>query len=253
MSGPPLNGLQAGRPCAAWWGKLPSQGDFVGRRLPHALTARWDEWLRNGMDQLRSDASDTWSTRFVQSPLWFFLCPASIMGQPLVGVMGPSADRIGRLFPLAIMATTEDAADMPATDEDLARFLGGARQALIDARRLPLSAQQLDERLLGLHWPFRTAGKPVHGLPGPDAPGGLPLFGGLLPAPDGGMPMEGAPMGGPAGHGAGLPRMDWRSCMRPGSSASVWWISPTPQHAHDEVVQHEVLHRRLFTRLFKGA
>ena len=30
---------------------------------------------------------------------------------------------------------------------------------------------------------------------------------------------------------ARLPRMDWRACMRPGSTTSVWWISATPRHA----------------------
>lgn len=234
MSGPPLNPLTGTRPCAAWWGKLPSQGDFVGRRLPHTVTTRWDEWLRNGMDQLRSDAGEDWATRFVQSPLWFFLCPAAIMGQAMVGVIGPSVDRIGRLFPLAIMATAEDPSGMPAADEDIERFLTGARQALIDARRLPLSPQQLDERLLMLRWPFQQRVRAVD----------QSLIDALLGELDVGT-ME--------GNAARLPRMDWRTCMHPGSTSSVWWISPTPQHAHDEVIQHDVLHRRLFTRLFKGA
>lgn len=234
MSGPPLTPVAGQRPCAAWWGKLPSQGDFVGRRLPHALTSRWDEWLRNGMDQLRSDAAEGWATRFVQSPLWFFMCPAAIMGQPMIGVIGPSVDRIGRLFPLAIMATAEGPAGTLATDEDIERFLTGARDALVDARRLPLSAQQLDERLAGLSWPFEQARK------SPDQP----LIDALL------ADLNASAAGGNA---VRLPRMDWRSCMRPGSGTSVWWVSSTAQHAHDEVVQHDVLHRRLFTRLFKGA
>ncbi|WP_418515044.1 type VI secretion system-associated protein TagF [Delftia sp. PS-11] len=234
MPGPAVNTMTTSTPCAAWWGKLPSQGDFVGRRLPHALTMRWDEWLRNGMDQLRSDAGDNWSTRFVQSPIWFFLCPGAILGQPMVGVIGPSSDRVGRLFPLAIMATMDSADALPSCDQDLERFLAGARDALIDARRLPLSAQQLDERLAALHWPLRQA---RHAAQHQELS----------------MRSVLADLDIPVRHAAHLPRLDWRACMRAGSTTSVWWISPTPQHAHDEVLQRDVLHRRLFTRLFKGA
>ena len=123
---------------------------------------------------------------------------------------------------------------MPASDQDIERFLSGARDALIDARRLPLSAQQLDERLATLQWPFQQDGR---------TPGSASIHS-LLADLD---------MGASQGNAARLPRMDWRACMRPGSTTSVWWISATPRHAPDEVVQHEVLHRRLFTRLFKGA
>jgi len=234
MSGPALNPMTDQKPCAAWWGKLPSQGDFVGRRLPHALSQRWDEWLRNGMEQLRSDAGEqAWTARFIHSPLWFFLCPAAILSQPMVGVIGPSSDRLGRLYPLTIMATVDDPAGTPETDKDIERFLRGARDAFIDARRLPLSPQQLDERLLTLHWPFQQARL------APDQPSIHSMLADLGILPD--------------SNTVQLPRIDWRDCMRANSSASVWWISSTPQHSHDEVVQHEVLHRRLFARLFKGA
>jgi type VI secretion system protein ImpM len=98
---------------------------------------------------------------------------------------------------------------------------------------LPLSAQQLDERLATLQWLFqqeRSAGQHLH-----PQPAGRPRHGRLA-----------RQRRAPAAHG--LARLH-----APGSTTSVWWISATPRHAPDEVVQHEVLHRRLFTRLFKGA
>ncbi len=232
MSEPALNTMHASPPCTAWWGKLPSQGDFVGRRLPHALTMRWDEWLRNGMDQLRSDAAQDWSTRFVRSPLWFFLCPAAVLGQPMVGVIGPSSDRIGRLFPLAIMAMANDASGTPASDQDMERFLDGARNALIDARRLPLSPQQLDERLAALPSPFQQ-----------ETPVADPFsLHSLLAGLDGGAS---------AASTTHLPPLDWRACMGPESGTALWWRAAAGQ-AEGEVVRHEALHRGLFTRLFQG-
>lgn len=220
------------QPCAAWWGKLPCQGDFVGRRLPHGVTQHWDEWLRNGMDQLRMDAGPNWSTRFVETPPWFFLCPPPVMGLAMVGVIGPSVDRIGRFFPLAIMATAT-ASDLALTEDgNIECFLAGARDVLADARRFPLTPQQVDDRLTMLPWPFRLAQRD-------------PLIEELL-HDLGNTPSLCRPS-------VQLPRADWRNCMRPDSSTSVWWISPSPNYPADEIVQPDVLHRHLFTRLFKGS
>lgn len=234
MSGPPLSLMESSRPCAAWWGKLPSQGDFVGRRVPHALMQSWDAWLRDGIDQLRLEAGAQWAEQFFQSPLWFFMCPASFMGLPMIGVVGPSVDRIGRLFPLTVFAVGDDAKAVLSLNEHIEHFLLEARDALIDARRIPLAAQQLDERVVTLRWPFELPNQSQDQF----AISGL--LSDLLPLP-------------PAGNSIRLPRVDFRECMEPGSHTSVWWISPTSRHTYDELVQHDVLHRRHFVRLFKGA
>lgn len=220
-------------PCASWWGKLPSQGDFVGRRLPHVLARRWDEWLRNGMDQLRMEGGADWAQRFVQSPPWFFMCPQSVMGVAMVGVLGPSVDRIGRLFPLAIMATCDAPDPIPADSGQLERFLTGARNVLFDARSHPLLPHQIDERLGMLPWPFRQANR--------DA---------LIDALLGELGEAALTVERPS---AQLPRVDWRTCMRLDSRGSVWWVSPTPVYRQDEVVQNDVLQRQHFMRLFKGS
>lgn len=217
---------------ASWWGKLPSQGDFVGRRLPHALTRRWDEWLRNGMDQLHMEAGGDWAQRFIQSPPWFFMCPQSVMGLAMVGVIGPSMDRIGRLFPLAIMATCDVPDSIPVDGGPLERFLAGARDVLFDARSHPLLPQQVDERLETLPWPFWQVNR--------DA-----LIDALLGEPGAVVPVV-------EPQSVQLPRVDWRACMRLESSASVWWVSPTPIYRQDEVVQSDMLQRQHFMRLFKG-
>ena len=33
----------------AWYGKLPSRGDFVSRGLPRSWSRSWDEWLQRGL------------------------------------------------------------------------------------------------------------------------------------------------------------------------------------------------------------
>ena len=32
-----------------WYGKLPSAGDFLGRRLPPEFQGPWDRWLQHGL------------------------------------------------------------------------------------------------------------------------------------------------------------------------------------------------------------
>lgn len=65
------------QPRVAWFGKLPGQGDFVGRRMPRAMSGAWDEWLSHGLGHLRSTAHGDWERTFTQSPLWSFVASGS--------------------------------------------------------------------------------------------------------------------------------------------------------------------------------
>ena len=44
-----------------FYGKLPSEGDFVTRRLPWEFTAAWDDWLQQGMQASREACRPCWS------------------------------------------------------------------------------------------------------------------------------------------------------------------------------------------------
>ena len=223
------------RPTASWFGKLPSQGDFVGRRMPHAMVKCWDDWMRAGLDTLRNEAPSNWEQRFVHSPLWFFMSPAVVMGVPVVGVLAPSVDRVGRCYPISVMAVADqDDCDL-ASDGAVTRFLTGARDAVINARRLPLSADQLDAQLAQLCSPFASDN------PAPDNA----LIDAILADL---QSLDASALGSTAE----LPNMDWRAMYEQSSQATVWWISPTPLFPRDEVIHHGPLGRPLFTRLFKG-
>ena len=39
---------------AGFYGKLPSEGDFVTRRLPWEFTSAWDAWLQQGVHASRA-------------------------------------------------------------------------------------------------------------------------------------------------------------------------------------------------------
>ena len=218
----------------AWFGKLPALGDFVGRRMPHALGTEWDYWLRCGMEQLRNEAGDQWTQRFVHTPPWFFVAPARVTGESVCGVLAPSIDRVGRYYPIAILAVASKGRAKFSNDATLAQFFGGARAAIVDARRLPLNAEDLDVRLSGLVWPFAESN-----ISRQDT-----LIGELLADLNSVGSWQGDPMT--------LPSMSWRDVVSTNSESSVWWVSPTPGSSYEEVVHHGAFHRSLFTRLFHG-
>lgn len=222
---------------ACWYGKLPSIGDFVGRRMPHDLTGDWDYWLRSGLDQLRSDVPDTWPQRFVHSPIWFFLTPARVTGVPACGVIAPSVDRVGRFYPLTVMALGTDRPQALADTATLSRFLAGAHAAVVDARRMPLSPDELDARLSDLPSPFESrSAAPV-----------TPLIANILADLNAASEASGAvPM-------VSLPSFDTRDVLGKGSDTSLWWVSPTAQWSFQELSHGGLLHRPLFLRLFQGA
>lgn len=90
-------------PAPGFFGKLPSHGDFVGRRLPPGVRRCLDEWLQGALVQSRIDLGPAWLATWGSSPIWRFVIGAGVCGdEAWAGVMMPSADRVGRCFPLLL-------------------------------------------------------------------------------------------------------------------------------------------------------
>jgi type VI secretion system protein ImpM len=88
-----------------FFGKLPSRGDFVGRRLPPDVRDCFDRWLQAGLVRSKEDLGEDWLPTWLSSPIWRFVVAAGVCGeQAWAGVMMPSHDRVGRCFPLLLMA-----------------------------------------------------------------------------------------------------------------------------------------------------
>lgn len=94
------------RPLAfGWHGKLPTRGDFVGRGLPRVWLRTWDDWVQRAMADAarRIDAALLRERLLGMSPWHFLALPdaGAPSGAPLwTGVVLPSTDRVGRIFPL---------------------------------------------------------------------------------------------------------------------------------------------------------
>ncbi len=83
------------RPVAGFFGKLPSTGDFVARGLPDGFRRHWDAWLTRHIAPLQRQGTD-----FPPGGLRFRL-PSG--GRLAAGVILPSQDSAGRLFPLSLL------------------------------------------------------------------------------------------------------------------------------------------------------
>ncbi|MCM2252992.1 MAG: type VI secretion system-associated protein TagF [Ramlibacter sp.] len=132
----------------AWFGKLPSAGDFVSRRMPYAVRQFWDRWCADGMDALKASSGASGLDVWGATPKWAFLLP----GQPGVptgqlGVFAPSCDRVGRIFPFIVVAPLVP--DQQSVLVDRAAALGLAwGEAVGQAQAARLGIDALDA---GLH------------------------------------------------------------------------------------------------------
>jgi len=86
-------------PCGLF-GKLPAKRDFIAVNTPREFLAPWEEWLQGGMTAGRLNLEARWLPAFLKAPLWRFWLGPDICGIPVAGVFMPSADGVGRHFPL---------------------------------------------------------------------------------------------------------------------------------------------------------
>lgn len=98
-------------PRLGFFGKLPARGDFVTRRLTRDFTDPWDAWLQDAIAMSAQQLGAEWLDTYLTAPIWRFLLSSGICGQgPMLGVMMPSVDRVGRYFPLTLAVTVADCA-----------------------------------------------------------------------------------------------------------------------------------------------
>lgn len=95
-----------------FYGKLPSHGDFVSRAVSDAFLDRWDAWLQGSVARSQNDLGDAWLDQFLTSPVWRFVLQSGVLGGAgWAGILLPSVDRVGRYFPLTVVAELPPAAD----------------------------------------------------------------------------------------------------------------------------------------------
>jgi len=87
-----------------WTGKLPSNADFVSRRVPPGFREPWDRWLAAVLAGSRERLRERWQDAFLQAPAWrFVLAPEVLSPEGWAGLLVPSVDSVGRYFPLTVV------------------------------------------------------------------------------------------------------------------------------------------------------
>ncbi len=124
-----------------FYGKLPSHGDFLRRRVSDAFVDHWDSWLQTSVAASRSALGERWLAVFLTSPAWRFVCAAGSCGpQPLIGLMVPSVDRVGRYFPFTLVAELPADISLISAANSTAPFFDDAERLLVDT----LAAEAID-------------------------------------------------------------------------------------------------------------
>ncbi len=124
-----------------FYGKLPCRGDFLQRRAPQAFVGAWDAWLQACMQASREQLGDAWLDRYLTGAVWrFVLAPGVCEGGAYSGILVPSVDRVGRYFPLTVVAQLDERCcpiDLACT---ASAWFEAAEALVLDA----LAAEELD-------------------------------------------------------------------------------------------------------------
>ncbi|MCA0023961.1 MULTISPECIES: type VI secretion system-associated protein TagF [unclassified Mesorhizobium] len=120
-----------------FYGKIPATGDFVTRRLPGDFVRVWDRWLAQHFVPLIG--SEFWPST---TALRFLAGPASFGAS--AGIIVQSADRVGRQFPLTIVARLSEA---PVQLADAEAWFSSIEDAAIAGQHGELTPEELDAAL----------------------------------------------------------------------------------------------------------
>ncbi|TIQ34699.1 MAG: type VI secretion system-associated protein TagF [Mesorhizobium sp.] len=125
------------------YGKMPATGDFVTRRLSGDFVRVWDRWLAQhivplfGLENWPADIA----LRFLSGPASFGAA---------AGIVLQSADRVGRRFPLSVVARLAEA-PLKLAYADV--WFEGIEKAAFAAQRGELTPDELDAALTALPAP----------------------------------------------------------------------------------------------------
>lgn len=137
---------------AGFFGKLPSAGDFVQRRLPSSFVDTWDQHFERAVDASRHTLGNAWQHAYRSSPAWRFMLSPGVCGASAwMGVMGPAGDRVGRSFPMVIALPLDDASMATQALRDGERWFAAMEHVYLTAQSDPTtSVETFDAQLLAL-------------------------------------------------------------------------------------------------------
>ena len=138
-----------------WYGKLPSLGDFAGRRLPPEFVNVWDGWLQEVLLAVQDTVGPGWLENYLTTPIWRFVVVSGVMGPSgWGGVLMPSVDRVGRYFPLTLVVELPSPAAMAHAVFAAADWFAGLEDAALAMLGTDRGPDDLDAALALLPFPL---------------------------------------------------------------------------------------------------
>lgn len=211
-----------------WYGKLPTTGDFLQRRLPASVVNHWAHWCHNGLVELQRNLAEYDAHAFSAAPVWNFIIPATLGSRYIqMGCMLPARDSVGRHYPICAMRLFTPDEWHPHQLNIAEPWYQQLGHTLLNGVRNGLSIEQFDRSLVSL------APLPA---PPPEADSDILSIIGFQ-HPD-------------------LPVLSWQQaidCFDPQRYASFWWSNQADGHPLYTHVHSGNLTVQLFSLLFDPA
>lgn len=97
----------------AIYGKHPAKGDFLEYGLPADMKSALEGWLDTVLGEAKASLGADWQAVWPSAPMLRFWLGESIWGAPIAGVMAATQDKVGRKFPLVLLALGEHGQNLP--------------------------------------------------------------------------------------------------------------------------------------------
>jgi len=141
-------------------GKLPAHGDFIARGIEFGLREKLDLWMSQWIEQARAELGEDFETVYCSAAPWIF------EGTRCRAVLIPSADAVGRLFPLLAIANV-DASSQLIYDTLIETLASGHSGDELVTRLAALECVDADAGTNQAGWFLPEGAEPT--LPSPDA------------------------------------------------------------------------------------
>ncbi len=161
------------------FGKMPSAGDFFRLNTPGGFVRVWDAWLQQVMLDGKTAYGSGFDAHYMSAPIWRFTLPAGLAGAASVwGVMMPSVDRVGRRFPLTLVAPLSAAEGAGAGHMGAGTLFERLEDLALDALEDSMTKDRLAERLAAMPAPGGDQPEPLDVVKaGPQGPERLAVSG----------------------------------------------------------------------------
>lgn len=153
---------------AACVGKLPSHGDFVRHRATTPAVRAFDEWVQKGLYQARQQQRPALDGAYDAAPAYRFVFRSPDVREQLMGVMQPSRDQAGRMYPFTVAVEVEPEAfgvrQLPYALHHAEAFYAEAQALVATATRGDLSHHEVTDRVEAMQPALRvsTAAPPAY-------------------------------------------------------------------------------------------